>query len=140
MVVWALCHGCRFVCQQRVLNTFPEDISWPWLSPLQGWGSIVCKGVSAPFLRHPPLDPAGPLFKIFVSPPLFSVPPLFKVFQTVTPPSWNPLLPSSDTPTFLTHNSFKQILKAWFYQFSCRFLSKINFLFFKSLYKYISLS
>ena len=47
----------------------------------------------APFLRHPPLDPASPLFKIFVSPPLFSVPPCFKVFQIVPPPSRNPLLP-----------------------------------------------
>ena len=43
--------------------------------------AIVCKGVPAPpFLRHPPLDPACPLFKIFVSPPLCSVPPPFKVF------------------------------------------------------------
>ena len=43
---------------------------------------IVGKGIPAPhhFLRHPPLDPACPLFKIFVSPPLFSVPPPFKVF------------------------------------------------------------
>ena len=37
------------------------------------------------FLRHPPLHPACPLFKIFVSPPLFSVPLPFKVFQTVSP-------------------------------------------------------
>ena len=43
---------------------------------------IVGKGISAspPFLRHPPLDPACPRFKIFVCPPLFSVPPPFKVF------------------------------------------------------------
>ena len=42
---------------------------------------LVHKGVPAPpFLRHPPLVPACPLFKIFLSPPLFSVPPLFKVF------------------------------------------------------------
>ena len=43
---------------------------------------IVGKGIPAPhhFLRHPPLDPACPLFKIFVCPPLFSVPPPFKVF------------------------------------------------------------
>ena len=43
---------------------------------------IVGKGIPAPhdFLRHPRLDPACPLFKIFVCPPLFSVPPPFKVF------------------------------------------------------------
>ena len=43
---------------------------------------IVGKGIPAspPFLRHPPLDPACPLFKIFVCPPLFSVPSPFKVF------------------------------------------------------------
>ena len=45
--------------------------------------TIVGKGIPAPppFLRlPPPLDPACPLFKIFVYPPLFSVPPLLKVF------------------------------------------------------------
>ena len=43
---------------------------------------IVGKGIPAPssFLRLPALDPACPLFKIFVYPPLFSVPPLLKVF------------------------------------------------------------
>ena len=43
---------------------------------------IVGKGIPAPhpFLRPSPLDPACPLFKIFVYPPLFSVPPLLKVF------------------------------------------------------------
>ena len=43
---------------------------------------IVGKGIPAPppFIRHPPLDPACPLFKIFVYLPLFSVPPPFKVF------------------------------------------------------------
>ena len=44
--------------------------------------AIVGKEIPAPpsFLRPPPLDPARPLFKIFVYPPLFSVPPLLKVF------------------------------------------------------------
>ena len=43
---------------------------------------IVGKGIPAPlsFLRHAPLDPACPLFKIYVWPPLFSVPPLSNVF------------------------------------------------------------
>ena len=42
---------------------------------------IVGKEIPAlsPFLRHPPVDPACPIFKIFVCPPLFSFPPLFKV-------------------------------------------------------------
>ena len=30
-----LCHSCGFTCQQRLLKT------WPWLSPLQGWGSLT---------------------------------------------------------------------------------------------------
>ena len=44
--------------------------------------AIVGKGIPAPppFLRSPSLDPACPLFKIFLYPPLFSVPPLLKVF------------------------------------------------------------
>ena len=43
---------------------------------------IVGKGIPAPplFLRHLPLDPACPLFKVFVYPPLSSVPLPFKVF------------------------------------------------------------
>ena len=42
---------------------------------------VVRKEVPAPpFLKHPPLDPACLLFKMFVSPPLFSVPPSFKLF------------------------------------------------------------
>ena len=41
---------------------------------------IVVKGVPAPLFKAPPLDPACPLFKIFVCSPLFSVPPTFKVF------------------------------------------------------------
>ena len=42
---------------------------------------LVLKGVPVPpFLRHSPLEPACPLFKIFLSPPLFSIPPLFKLF------------------------------------------------------------
>ena len=42
---------------------------------------IACNVVPAPpFLRHPPLGLACPLFKVFVSAPDFSVPPSFKVF------------------------------------------------------------
>ena len=54
--------------------------------------TIVYKGVPAcPFVRHPNLNPAYPLFKIFVSHPFFSVPSPFMVFHTT--PSCNPLLP-----------------------------------------------
>ena len=42
---------------------------------------MVRKGVPAPpILTHPPLEPACPLFKIFVFPPPFSVPPPLKLF------------------------------------------------------------
>ena len=33
-----LCRSCGFACQQRELKTY---VSWPWLSPLQGWGSLA---------------------------------------------------------------------------------------------------
>ena len=53
------------------------------------YSTIVYKGVTAcPFLRHPNLNPAYPLFKIFVSHPFFSVPSPFMVFHTT--PSCNP--------------------------------------------------
>lgn len=35
------------------------------------------------FLNHPPVNPACPVFKIFVSTPLFYIPLLFKVFQAI---------------------------------------------------------
>ena len=86
----------------------------------------VRKGVSAPslFLRHPSLDPACPLFKIFVSPLIFSVPLLFKVFEIVSLTLTQPL-PALIRPTNLPW--FKQISKGRFYKFTCRFLLKINF-------------
>ena len=61
---------------------------------------IVRKGVPAPsFLRHPPLKPACPLFKIFVSTLLFSIPPPFKVFQTILPTPNAENCPSCPNPT-----------------------------------------
>ena len=51
-------------------------------SPSSSTPHLVCKGVPAsPFLRHPPLEPTCPLFKIFVSPPLFSVPPFLPLLR-----------------------------------------------------------
>ena len=88
-------------------------------------------GFQPPFLRHPPLDPAcTPFFKIFVSLTLFSVPPPFKVFQTVIPTLTQlppALIQHTNLPYTITR--FKQLSKGWFYQFNCRFLSKINFYF-----------
>ena len=79
-----------------------------------------------------------PLFKTFVSTPLFSVPSPFQVFQTV-PPSPTLTQPScpnrTNEPSRHIINRFKQISKGWFYQFNCRFLSKINFWYFKFLSK-----
>ena len=61
-----------------------------------------------------------PLFKILVSPPFFSVLSLLsqRVPSTLTQP-----LPALIRPLI---NWFKQISKGWFYQFNCRFLSKIS--------------
>ena len=75
----------------KVLSHFYDHLFLHVFSFIIG---IIGKGIPAPlpFLRHPPLDPACPLFKIFVCPSLFSVPAPFKVFQTVPPPSHNPLL------------------------------------------------
>ena len=90
--------------------------------------AIVREGIPAPlFLRHPLLawPSLPPLLKIFVSPPLFSVPPPFKVFQTVPPSLSQPSSALIQPPTNLPW--FKQISKGLFYQFNCRFLSKINF-------------
>ena len=102
---------------------------------------IVCKGVPAPPLYKAPTPciSLAPLFKNlwFLSPLFF--PPSFRVFQTVSLPSRNSLLPWSEALTFVTHNKFKQLSKGWFYQFICCCLSKVNFWFFKSLYKYIRL-
>ena len=63
----------------KVLSHFYDH---PFLRVFPFIIAIVGKGIPAPppFLRPPPLDPACPLFKIFVYPPLFSVPPTFKVF------------------------------------------------------------
>ena len=93
--------------------------------------NIVCKGVPAlPFWRHWSLDPACPLFKIFISPSLISIAPPFKVFQIVPPPSCRQP-PSCSNPTHQPSlqiiNGFKQISKEWFYQFTRYYLSKINF-------------
>ena len=90
-----------------------------------------------PFSKQPLFDPACPtLFKIFVSALLFSVAPPFKVFQTVPPTLTQPLT-ALIRPTNLPW--FKQISKERLYQFNCRFLSKINFRSFKSLYKQVIL-
>ena len=104
---------------------------------------IVCKGVPAPlFLRHPPLDPVCPLpppnppfFKSLFPLPSFLFYPLLRYFRQSPPhlhatPSYPNLIYQ---PSLHTMNGFKQISEGWFYQFNCRFLSKIKFWFFKSL-------
>ena len=92
---------------------------------------------SSPALNQPSSFPPHlhPLiFKILVSPPLFSVPLPFKVFSTV-------LLTLMQPPPALIQSInlswVKRISKGRFYQFDCRFLSKINFPYFKSLYKQV---
>ena len=44
-------------------------------------------------LRYPPLDPACPLFKIFVSLPFFLFHSLLRYYRQFPQPSRNPLLP-----------------------------------------------
>ena len=54
---------------------------------------IVHKGIPPPFLRHPPLDPACPLFKIFASLTSFLFCPLLSYFRLFPPPLRNLFLP-----------------------------------------------
>ena len=96
-------------------TSMPEGISIMTPS-LEGWPNkakeapspdeIIHMRVPVPFLRHPTLDPACPLFLKSLFPlPSFLFHPLFKLFQIVpSPTSCNPLLSLSGTPTFLTHN------------------------------------
>ena len=82
------------------------------------------------FMTPTPWPSLFPLFKIIVSSPIFSIPPPFKVFQTVPPPSPRrpPWFPNpTHQPSLHMINEFKQISKGWFYQFTCWYLSKINF-------------
>ena len=110
--------GCMWVRKWWVLKTSDPQKCYSVES------YIVPKGVPTTLLiRHPPLDPACPLFKIFVSPSIFSVPSPFKVFYTVSPNLMQPH-PALIRPTNLPW--FQQISKGWFYQFNCCFLSKIN--------------
>ena len=87
---------------------------------------IVCKGVPAPspFLRHPSLDPACPTFLKSLFPlPSFLFHPLLRCFRQFSPPLQPPsalIQPPTNLPWL------KQISEGWFYQFNCRFLSKIN--------------
>ena len=106
--------------QPRFYHTFFVFSSWFSFYYWHSWW-----GDSSPsFLRHPTLDPACPLFKIFVCPPLFSVPPPFKVFLTVP----STLTQPSSVLIWPTNLSwFKQISKGQFSQFNCHVLSKINF-------------
>ena len=111
-------------------NTFEQNIKW--MSALVRNG-----GSSPPFFQAPTPWPSLPsLFKIFFSPPLFSVPPPLRYFRQFTPALTQPstaLIQPFNLPWF------KQISKRQFYQFNCRFLSKINFYSFKSLYKQVIL-
>ena len=71
-----------------------------------------------------PLDPAclPPLFLKSVSPPLFSARPSYGILDSSTYPHATPYCPN---PT--NQPSLVQISTGQFYQFNCRFLSKINF-------------
>ena len=74
-----------------------------------------------------------PLFKIFVPLPSFLFHPLLRYLRQFPSPSRNQPPTALIWPTYLTW--FKQKSKGQFYQFNSRFLSKMNFLSFKSLYK-----
>ena len=84
--------GYIFVYIFWIINVFSQLIDHSFL------------GGSCPLpLRHPSLDPACPLFKIYISPPLFSVPPTFKVFQTI------PLTLTQPPPAPIQHTNLPYI-------------------------------
>ena len=75
--------------------------------------NIVPKGVPAPFLWHPPLDPAcPPPFLKSLFPLLFLFHPLLRYFRQFPLPSYNPSCTYPTHQTFLhINNKFKQISK-----------------------------
>ena len=88
---------------------------------------IVCKGVPAPpFFKACTPWPSLPLplFKIFVPPLLFLFHPLLRHFRQFPHPQTTHYCPNLTNPNIPW---FKQISKGQFYQFNCRFLSKISF-------------
>ena len=95
---------------------------------------IVRNGVPAPpFKVSTPWSSFSPFSKSLVPPPFKTV---FQYFPHAIPSYSNP----TRQPSLHTINGFKQIWNWWFYQNNCRFLLKINFWFFKSLYKFTNIS
>ena len=84
---------------------------------------IVRMGVPAPLFNAPNPWPSLPpsVLRSSFPPSSFLFHPLLRYFRQFRPPSRNPLLPQSDLPTFLGS-------KGRFYQFNCRFLSKISYI------------
>ena len=132
------CHFCIYFFPVTFFKQFFVVISFALITTiisqifeLQNHAQF-CKGLQvSPFKGTQPLTQLVPLFKI-VSTSLFSVTPTFKVFYRVPPTLTQPpaaLIRPTNLPWF------KQISKGWFYQFNCRFLSKMNFKSFKSIYK-----
>ena len=110
-----LAEATRHTCLKQVV-CFPH------------WANIVLKGIPVPspppFLRHPPPESAYPLSLNFCIPsPLFCSTPFSGILDSS--------LSLAQTPPALNRSTnllwLKQISKRWFYQFSCRFLSKIQF-------------
>ena len=98
--------------------SFSEFIQYPVIVRLGG-------PTPAPFLRHPPLDPACPSFQNLCFPyPLFCSNLFSGILDSFPHPLTQPP-PAVIRPSKLPW--FKQISKGRFYQFNCRFLSKINF-------------
>ena len=95
-------------------------------------------GFQHPFSDTHPLTQLVPFLKALLPLPFFLFHPILRYFRQFPHPHATPFFPNpTHQPSLHIINGFKQISKGWFCQFNCRFLSKINFWFFKSLYKYI---
>ena len=91
---------------------------------------IVCKGVPALRLKAPTPEPGCPYFQIFVSLPFFMFHSILRYFREFPPTSCYSLHLNPTNQSFLVQTNI---------QFNCRFLSKIDFQYFKPLFKQVIL-
>ena len=91
---------------------------------------IVCKGVPALRLKAPTSETACSYFQNLCFPPFFMFHSILRYFREFPPTSRHPLHLNPTNQSFLVQTNI---------QFNCRFLSKIDFQYFRPLYKQVIL-
>ena len=113
---------------------FPKILN---ISPFKGCWNMKMNNIKPPIFKAPrPWSSLPPAFfkNLFLLLYLLFY-PLLRYFRHFPHPQTTSSCPNStNQPSLLIINGFKQISKRWVYQFKCWFISKINFWFFKSLY------